>query len=40
MSLIISAGHICYSPIQKAFVSLSVEGQIPFAAEEFSDVNG
>lgn len=36
----VSAGNICYSPIQKAFVTLSVEGQLPFAAEEFSDVNG
>ena len=36
----VSAGHICYSPIQKAFVTLMIDGQIPFSAEEFSDVNG
>lgn len=36
----VSNGHICYSPIQTAFVTLNVEGQIPFCAEEFSDVNG
>jgi hypothetical protein len=36
----VSAGHICYSPIQKAFVTLLIDGQIPFCAEEFSDING
>uniref|UniRef100_A0A6V7HS69 Membrane-associated protein Hem n=1 Tax=Bracon brevicornis TaxID=1563983 RepID=A0A6V7HS69_9HYME len=35
----VSAGNICYSPNQRAFVSLSVEGAIPFNAEEFSDIN-
>lgn len=35
----VSAGHIVYSPLQRAFVSLSLEGQLPFSAEEFSDVN-
>ncbi|KAJ8688113.1 hypothetical protein QAD02_023908 [Eretmocerus hayati] len=35
----VSAGNICYSPNQRSFVSLSVEGSIPFNAEEFSDVN-
>ncbi|CAG2161911.1 unnamed protein product [Oppiella nova] len=35
----VSAGHICYSPIQKAFVTLMIDGQIPFCAEEFSDIN-
>lgn len=35
----VSAGHIVYSPLQRVFVSLSVEGQIPFSAEEFSDLN-
>lgn len=36
----VSAGHIVYSPLQKAFVTLSLEnGQLPFSAEEFSDVN-
>lgn len=36
----VSAGQICYSPLQKAFVTLPVEGQVPFCAEEYSDVNG
>ena len=31
-------GHIIYSPLQKAFVSLSSEEKLPFSAEEFSDV--
>ena len=31
-------GHIIYSPLQKAFVSLSTEEKLPFSAEEFSDV--
>jgi NCK-associated protein 1 len=35
----VSAGNICYSPNQRSFVSLSVEGSIPFNAEEFSDIN-
>lgn len=35
----VSAGYIVYSPLQRAFVSLTVEGQLPFSAEEFSDVN-
>lgn len=35
----VSAGHIVYSPLQRVFVSLTVEGQMPFSAEEFSDVN-
>lgn len=35
----VSAGHIVYSPLQRAFVSLTLEGQLPFSAEEFSDVN-
>ncbi|XP_014204740.1 membrane-associated protein Hem [Copidosoma floridanum] len=35
----VSAGNICYSPNQHSFVSLSVEGSIPFNAEEFSDLN-
>ena len=36
----VSAGHIVYSPLQRAFVTLSLEsGQLPFSAEEFSDVN-
>lgn len=35
----VSSGHIVYSPLQRSFVSLSIEGQIPFSAEEFSDVN-
>ena len=34
-----SAGHICFSPLQQAFVSLTAEGAVPFNAEEFSDVN-
>ena len=34
----VSAGHIVYSPAQKAFVSTSNEGAFPFNAEEFSDV--
>ncbi|RWS03999.1 membrane-associated protein Hem-like protein [Dinothrombium tinctorium] len=36
----VSTGQIVYSPMQKAFVTLpSTENQIPFCAEEFSDVN-
>lgn len=35
----VSAGHIVYSPLQRAFVSLSIEGHMPISAEEFSDVN-
>ncbi|XP_074604970.1 nck associated protein 1 Hem isoform X2 [Brevipalpus obovatus] len=35
----VSAGQICYSPLQKAFVTLPVEGSVPFVAEEYSDVN-
>lgn len=35
----VSAGHIVYSPLQRAFVTLSIEGQLPFSAEEYSDVN-
>lgn len=35
----VSAGQICYSPIQKAFVTLPTEGPVPFCAEEYSDVN-
>lgn len=34
-----SAGHICFSPLQQAFVSLTAEGAMPFNAEEFSDVS-
>ncbi len=33
----VSAGHICFSPLQQAFVSLTAEGAVPFNAEEFSD---
>lgn len=35
----VSAGNICYSSNQRAFVSLSVEGATPFNAEEYSDIN-
>lgn len=35
----VSTGHISYSRNQKAFVTLSAEGQLPFSAEEFSDIN-
>lgn len=35
----VSAGHICYSPLQQAFVSLTAEGAVPFNAEEFSDIS-
>lgn len=35
----VSAGSICFSMNQKAFVSLTAEGAIPFNAEEFSDIN-
>jgi len=33
----VSAGHICFSPTLKSFVSLTAEGAIPFNAEEFTD---
>ncbi|XP_063219756.1 membrane-associated protein Hem [Bacillus rossius redtenbacheri] len=35
----VSAGNICFSNNQHAFVSLTAEGTIPFNAEEFSDIN-
>lgn len=35
----VTAGHIVYSPLQRAFVTLSPEGQVPFLAEEYSDFN-
>ncbi|KAG8176652.1 hypothetical protein JTE90_009846 [Oedothorax gibbosus] len=35
----VSAGHISFSRNQRAFVTLSAEGQLPFSAEEFSDIN-
>jgi len=35
----VSAGNICFSRNQRAFVSLTAEGAIPFNAEEFSDLN-
>ncbi|XP_025425507.1 membrane-associated protein Hem [Sipha flava] len=34
----VSAGNICYSPNQRAFVSLTADGAVPFNAEEFSDI--
>lgn len=34
----VSNGHIVYSPLQRAFVSLTIEDQLPFSADEFSDV--
>lgn len=35
----VSSGNICFSMNQRAFVSLTAEGAIPFNAEEFSDIN-
>nr|NVI74290.1 HEM-protein [Cucujiformia] len=35
----VSGGNIIFSTIQKSFVSLTVEGSIPFNPEEYSDVN-
>ncbi|KAK7790225.1 hypothetical protein R5R35_014534 [Gryllus longicercus] len=35
----VSAGNICFSNNQRAFVSLTAEGAIPFNAEEFSDIS-
>ncbi|KAK4882050.1 hypothetical protein RN001_005369 [Aquatica leii] len=35
----VSAGNICFSMNQRAFVSLTAEGTIPFNPEEFSDIN-
>ncbi|GJQ81682.1 putative membrane-associated protein [Trypoxylus dichotomus] len=35
----VSAGNICFSLNQRAFVSLTPEGSIPFNAEEYSDIN-
>jgi len=34
----VSAGNICFSQNQRAFVSLNAEGAIPFSAEEYSDI--
>ncbi|KAH9366077.1 hypothetical protein HPB48_011206 [Haemaphysalis longicornis] len=38
----VTAGHMCYSPLHRAFVNLVHDGgqQVPFTAEEFSDVQG
>lgn len=36
----VSTDHIVYSPRQKAFVSLVIDPQMPFSAEEYSDING
>lgn len=33
-----NASQIVYSPNQKAFVSLTTEGQVPFIAEEYADL--
>lgn len=35
----VSAGNICFSMNQRAFVSLTTEGAFPFNAEEYSDIN-
>lgn len=35
----VSGGNIVYSPNQRAFVSITAEGCIPFNPEEFSDYN-
>lgn len=35
----VSTGQIVYSPARRAFVSLSLEGETPFLAEEYSDGN-
>lgn len=34
----VSTGIITFSPNQRAFVSLTAEGALPFSAEEFTDV--
>ncbi|XP_033101445.1 nck-associated protein 1-like isoform X1 [Anneissia japonica] len=34
----VTAGQICYSPYQKAFVSLAPDPQLPFNAEEYTDI--
>ena len=35
----VSSGQIVFSPTRKAFVSLTIENQLPFFAEEYSDGN-
>lgn len=35
----VSTGSIVYSPIRKVFVSLSIDPQVPFYADEYSDGN-
>ncbi|GIY39487.1 membrane-associated protein Hem [Caerostris darwini] len=35
----VSSGHISYSRNQRAFVTLSAEGNLQFSAEEYSDIN-
>uniref|UniRef100_T1JIM6 Membrane-associated protein Hem n=1 Tax=Strigamia maritima TaxID=126957 RepID=T1JIM6_STRMM len=35
----VSAGHIVFSGNQRAFVSISPEGQLPFNPEEYSDIS-
>ncbi|KAG8240034.1 hypothetical protein J437_LFUL018066 [Ladona fulva] len=35
----VTAGNICFSNNQRAFVSLTAEGAMPFNAEEYSDIN-
>ncbi|XP_003739913.2 membrane-associated protein Hem [Galendromus occidentalis] len=34
-----TAGHIVFSPFQRSFVTISQDPQIPYTAEEYSDVN-
>ena len=36
----VNVGQIVYSPSQKAFVSVSGDSSVPFAAEEYADLTG
>ena len=36
----VSQGHIVYSPLHKAFVSLPTEGALPYHAEDYADLMG
>ncbi|XP_072045321.1 nck-associated protein 1-like isoform X2 [Amphiura filiformis] len=35
----VTSGQICFSPYQKAFISLAPDPQLPFSAEEYTDIS-
>lgn len=36
----VTSSQICYSPFQKAFLTLQPDPQLPFNAEEYTDISG